>query len=75
MTLTVAVTGKSGSGKTTIVKNMLSVFREAFPEKTILLLDNDLQANSVTVSQKISEKPFTVSEAESTSTKQAFPKI
>lgn len=42
MTLTVAVTGKSGSGKTTIVKNMLSVFREAFPEKTILLLDNDL---------------------------------
>jgi len=42
MTLTVAVTGKSGSGKTTIVKNLLSVFREKFPEKTILLLDNDL---------------------------------
>lgn len=42
MTLTVAVTGKSGSGKTTIVKNLLSVFREKFPEKTILLFDNDL---------------------------------
>lgn len=42
MTLTVAITGKSGNGKTTIVKNMLSVFKEVFPEKTILLLDNDL---------------------------------
>lgn len=42
MTLTVAVTGKSGSGKTTIAKNMLSVFRKVFPEKTILLFDNDL---------------------------------
>jgi len=42
MTLTVAVTGKSGSGKTTTVKNLLSVFREKFPEKTILLFDNDL---------------------------------
>lgn len=42
MTLTVAVTGKSGSGKTTIVKNLLTVFREKFPEKTILLFDNDL---------------------------------
>lgn len=42
MTLTVAVTGKSGSGKTTIVKNLLAVFREKFPEKTILLFDNDL---------------------------------
>lgn len=42
MALTVAVTGKSGSGKTTVVKNMLSVFREVFPEKTILLFDNDL---------------------------------
>ena len=42
MTLTVAVTGKSGSGKTTVAKNMLTVFRKAFPEKTILLFDNDL---------------------------------
>ncbi len=42
MTLTIAVTGKSGSGKTTIVKNLLSVFREIFKEKTILLIDNDL---------------------------------
>lgn len=42
MTLTVAVTGKSGNGKTTVVKNLSSVFREKFPEKTILLVDNDL---------------------------------
>ncbi len=42
MTLTIAIAGKSGSGKTTIVKNLLSVFREVFPEKSILLLDNDL---------------------------------
>ena len=42
MTLTVAVTGKSGSGKTTITKNMLTVFRKVFPEKSILLFDNDL---------------------------------
>jgi len=42
MTLTVAIAGKGGSGKTTIVKNMTSVFREVFPEKSILLFDNDL---------------------------------
>ncbi|MBQ2645432.1 AAA family ATPase [bacterium] len=42
MTLTVAVAGKSGSGKTTITKNMLTVFRKVFPEKSILLFDNDL---------------------------------
>ena len=42
MTLTVAVAGKSGSGKTTVVKNLLAVFRKKFPEKSILLFDNDL---------------------------------
>ena len=42
MTFKLAVTGKSGSGKTTIVKGFLRVFQEYFPEKSILLFDNDL---------------------------------
>ena len=42
MTTTLAVTGKSGSGKTTLVKGFLRVFQEYFPDKTILLVDNDL---------------------------------
>lgn len=42
MTLTIAVTGKSGSGKTTTVKNLHAFFRKKYPEKTILLVDNDL---------------------------------
>jgi CO dehydrogenase maturation factor len=37
-----AVTGKSGSGKTTITKAFLRIFQELFPEKSILLFDNDL---------------------------------
>ena len=42
MAFKLAVTGKSGSGKTTIVKAFLNIFREYFPEKSILLFDNDL---------------------------------
>ena len=42
MTTTLAVTGKSGSGKTTLVKGFLRIFQEYFPDKTILLVDNDL---------------------------------
>ena len=42
MTFKLAITGKSGSGKTTIVKAFLRIFQEYFPEKTILLFDNDL---------------------------------
>jgi len=42
MTIKLAITGKSGSGKTTISKAFLRIFREMFPEKTILLFDNDL---------------------------------
>ena len=42
MTSTLAITGKSGSGKTTITKAFLKVLREKFPEKSILLFDNDL---------------------------------
>lgn len=42
MTTTIAITGKSGSGKTTITKAFLNVLREKYPEKSILLFDNDL---------------------------------
>ena len=42
MAIKLAITGKSGSGKTTIVKAFMQIFREMFPEKSILLFDNDL---------------------------------
>ena len=42
MSIKIAITGKSGSGKTTVVKAFLSVLKEKFPEKSILLFDNDL---------------------------------
>ena len=42
MTIKIAITGKSGSGKTTITKAFLSIIKEMFPEKSILLFDNDL---------------------------------
>ena len=44
MTTKLAVTGKSGSGKTTVTKAFLAIFQELFPEKSILLFDNDLSA-------------------------------
>lgn len=42
MTITIALTGKSGSGKTTLTKAFVKLFKEIYPEKTILLFDNDL---------------------------------
>ena len=42
MTFKLAITGKSGSGKTTITKAFLRIFQELFPEKSVLLFDNDL---------------------------------
>lgn len=42
MSFKLALTGKSGSGKTTITKAFLRVLKEYFPEKSILLFDNDL---------------------------------
>ena len=42
MTTKIAITGKSGSGKTTITKALLEVLKQKFPEKSILLFDNDL---------------------------------
>ena len=42
MTVSIAVTGKGGSGKTTVVKALWKVIKEKHPEKTVLLFDNDL---------------------------------
>ena len=42
MTIKLAITGKSGNGKTTVTKAFLRIFQEYFPEKPILLFDNDL---------------------------------
>jgi len=36
--------GKSGSGKTTVTKAFLRLFQEVYPEKSILLFDNDLSS-------------------------------
>lgn len=44
MTYKLAITGKSGSGKTTITKAFLRIFQDMFPEKSILLFDNDLSS-------------------------------
>lgn len=44
MTSKLAIMGKSGSGKTTITKAFLRLFQEVYPEKTVLLLDNDLSS-------------------------------
>jgi len=44
MTVSIAVTGKSGNGKTTIVKALWRVLRKKHPDKSILLFDNDLTA-------------------------------
>ena len=40
----VAIIGKSGSGKTTITKALLEILQDKFPEKSILLFDNDLSS-------------------------------
>ena len=42
MTTKIAITGKSGSGKTTITKAFLNILSSKFPDKTFLLIDNDL---------------------------------
>lgn len=44
MTTKFAIMGKSGSGKTTATKAFLRVFQELFPDKTVLLFDNDLSS-------------------------------
>jgi len=45
MTVTIAVTGKSGSGKTTFTKSLVTTLHAQYPEKSILLVDNDLSCD------------------------------
>ena len=42
MTITIAVTGKSGSGKTVLTKSILTSLHNSYPDKSILVIDNDL---------------------------------
>ena len=42
MTTKLEITGKSGSGKTTVTKAFLRLFQDVYPEKSVLLFDNDL---------------------------------
>lgn len=42
MTIKLAITGKGGSGKTTTVKAFMHIFEQMYPDKSILLFDNDL---------------------------------
>lgn len=44
MTTKLAITGKSGSGKTTVTKAFLRIFQDLYPEKSVLLFDNDLSS-------------------------------
>ncbi len=42
MTSTIAIIGKSGSGKTTVATAMYKLIRRKFPTSSVLLIDNDL---------------------------------
>ncbi|EKE03793.1 MAG: hypothetical protein ACD_20C00150G0006 [uncultured bacterium] len=42
MSATIAIIGKSGSGKTTLTNSLLTALHEAYPDKSILMVDNDL---------------------------------
>lgn len=42
MTSTIALIGKSGSGKTTVAKSFLQLIKNKFPNSSILVVDNDL---------------------------------
>jgi len=42
MTISIAVTGKSGNGKTVITKSLLYNLRLKYPEKSFLIVDNEM---------------------------------
>lgn len=42
MTTTIAFTGKSGSGKTSVLRALLELLQESYSDKTFLLVDSDL---------------------------------
>ncbi len=42
MTSTIALLGKSGSGKTTVARGFLNLIQKNFPNSSILVVDNDL---------------------------------
>ena len=42
MTSTIAVVGKSGSGKSTVVYCLADIIKNMFKDKSVLLVDNDL---------------------------------
>lgn len=42
MTTAIAITGKSGNGKTTFVKSLANAIKSLHPDKTILLVDTDV---------------------------------
>lgn len=45
MTITIAVTGKSGSGKTTVAKSLVTALHAHYPDKSVLLVDSDLSCD------------------------------
>ena len=64
MTVKLAITGKSGSGKTTIVKAFMHIFEQMYPDKSILLFDNDLTSELAHAVREIQHRTrgYTVSE-------------
>ncbi|MEI7474356.1 MAG: AAA family ATPase [bacterium] len=60
MTVSIAITGKSGNGKTTFVKALANVLKSIHPQKTVLLVDTDVTnelswAYGVNAENKISD--------------------
>lgn len=73
MTLAIAITGKSGSGKTTITKNFVKVLKETYPDKSILLFDNDLSTELAhSYGMDVRNTIYGIRSQENTNIKQGF---